>query len=885
MQPALRVVKNHIILPLVDPVAFAKVFPTVKVAPVNGSFIAALPFDVKSVRLLKNRGYNLPSLLGQYNWPGRFAPYEHQKETTDFFVTNPRGYCLSGMGTGKTAAALWATDFLIRQGEIQKCLIVAPLSTLDRVWAQEIFHVLPHRRYHILHGSRAKRLELLKDGKADFYIINHDGIEIVFDILAKRPDINHFIIDECFPAGTKISTPRGELPIEILERGDIINSSWGPMPVTKVFQRSTDRMVRLHFEDGTHVDCTPEHPFATDRGWVKAEETKGTRCLRGSDLCALWKDANRSSVRELEETSGVLQPDVHESGGNCGSYMQIVREALSGAERIFKPQPRNILFDSLWAQGAGHGFDYGGPDVCCVWKAVLGDSGEVEFSPVPLLFADLCAEVGVGEQPEQTDRSQESGQEVEGPPCVEQRNFREKLSDAPADTGADRDVQAKPKGERDGDNSGGINIGSAFAEGVHARIGYSSWKACFRVSDVLQSGLWASSVEDRSGSGRRQSQQSEAPSAGPEEGCEARGVRVVRVENIELRSGERVWNLEVAGPHDYVAEGKVVHNCAVYRNARTKRFRTLFQILNRQGIPRSAWGLTGTPTPNAPTDCFGQLRLLTPERYSGGFRTIQNELMTQVSQFKWVPKPGSAERVYELMQPSIRFALEDCIDLPPTIYQERECALSPQQEKHYKEMARQCFTEIEGKSISAINAGVLLGKLCQASLGIMYDGTGSTVDMDFSPRLKVLKEVIEECDEKVIVFVPYTGALNRFYDELKGTWTVEVVDGGVSAGKRNAIFKAFQETANPRVILAHPGTMAHGLTLTAATTIVWAAPVTSTETFLQANARISRPGQTKTAHIVMLHGSAVERRLYQTLKDRRKLQELVLELAKEGGKR
>jgi len=202
--------------------------------------------------------------------------------------------------------------------------------------------------------------------------------------------------------------------------------------------------------------------------------------------------------------------------------------------------------------------------------------------------------------------------------------------------------------------------------------------------------------------------------------------------------------------------------------------------------------------------------------------------------------------------------------------------------KHYKEMERQCFTEIQGTSISAVNAGVLLGKLCQASLGIMYDGAGGVVDMDFGPRLKVLKEVIEECDEKVIVFVPYTGALNRFYDELKNHWSVEIVDGSVLAGKRNRIFKDFQELPNPRVILAHPGTMAHGLTLTAATTIVWAAPVTSTETFLQANARISRPGQTKTAHIVMLHGSAVERRLYQTLKDRRKLQDLVLELAKEG---
>jgi SNF2 family DNA or RNA helicase len=123
---------------------------------------------------------------------------------------------------------------------------------------------------------------------------------------------------------------------------------------------------------------------------------------------------------------------------------------------------------------------------------------------------------------------------------------------------------------------------------------------------------------------------------------------------------------------------------------------------------------------------------------------------------------------------------------------------------------------------------------------------GTAVDLDCASRIKVLREVIEACNEKVIVFVPFTGALNRFYDEQKGEWTVEIVDGSVAANKRNRIFKDFQTQVNPRIILAHPGTMAHGLTLTAATTIIWAAPVTSTETFLQANARISRPGQIKT---------------------------------------
>ena len=107
-----------------------------------------------------------------------------------------------------------------------------------------------------------------------------------------------------------------------------------------------------------------------------------------------------------------------------------------------------------------------------------------------------------------------------------------------------------------------------------------------------------------------------------------------------------------------------------------------------------------------------------------------------------------------------------------------------------------------------------------------------------------------------------------------------MVDGGVSATKRNKIFKDFQDEKDPHIILAHPGTMAHGLTLTAASTIIWYSPVTSNEIFQQANARIVRPSQTKTTNIVMFSGSQVEQKIYRTLKDRGRLQDLVLELAK-----
>ena len=136
-------------------------------------------------------------------------------------------------------------------------------------------------------------------------------------------------------------------------------------------------------------------------------------------------------------------------------------------------------------------------------------------------------------------------------------------------------------------------------------------------------------------------------------------------------------------------------------------------------------------------------------------------------------------------------------------------------------------------------------------------------------------------DLKVIVFVPLTGALEALAAELRKDWTVEVVHGGTSKTERDRIFSEFQKTPDPRVLVANAATMSHGLTLTAATTIVWYAPVHSNEIYEQACARVRRPGQTRTTVIAHVAGSDMERRVYQRLKDKQSLQGILLDLMKE----
>lgn len=167
--------------------------------------------------------------------------------------------------------------------------------------------------------------------------------------------------------------------------------------------------------------------------------------------------------------------------------------------------------------------------------------------------------------------------------------------------------------------------------------------------------------------------------------------------------------------------------------------------------------------------------------------------------------------------------------------------------------------------------------------GVVYDTEGNEVSIPSNKRLQAVLEVIEETPYKVIVFVPFVSAVNKVAGYLTSKQvSVECIHGGVSKNERDRIFAAFQKSADPRVLVAQPAAMSHGLTLTAASTIVWYAPTTSNETFEQANGRITRPGQKNNQFIVMLEGTSVERKLYDRLRNKQKAQGLLLSLVKES---
>lgn len=505
---------EKLVLNLSNPDRVLTVIPTAKRFTYEGVDLVAVPHRLDETRVLRNLGIAAPSPIKYfYNWPGQFHPFFAQLETAEFLTLNPKAFVLNDLGTGKTLAALWAFDYLRSIGLAKRLLVVSPLSTLERTWADEVFRHFPHLNVNVLYGTKDRRQKML-EGDADVYLINHDGMSVILDELVAK--------------------------------------------------------------DG--IDCV------------------------------------------------------------------------------------------------------------------------------------------------------------------------------------------------------------------------------------------------------------------------------------------------------------VVDEIASFRNQSTRRWKCLSKVIADKAY---VWGMTGTPTPNLPTDAWAQCRLISPERVPRYFGKFRDSTMKQLTQFKWVPREDATAIVAEAMQPAVRFTREQCVDLPECIYQPRHAAMTDDQAKAYKAMLDVLHMEYQGDQVLAVNEAVKLSKLVQIACGVVYGNSETPVLLPCKPRIDAVLEIVEQAATKVIVFVPYKAALANVAAELAkeiGGARVVCVSGDTSKKDRDDIFSLFQSPFGPDVLVAQPAAMSHGLTLVAANTIVWYAPVTSAETYTQANGRITRPGQKHTQFIVNLEGSAVERRIYDRLQGKISLQGLLLDI-------
>lgn len=323
----------------------------------------------------------------------------------------------------------------------------------------------------------------------------------------------------------------------------------------------------------------------------------------------------------------------------------------------------------------------------------------------------------------------------------------------------------------------------------------------------------------------------------------------------------------------------VIDEASAYKNAQTTRWRCMRDIVqNVKGL----WMLTGTPAAQSPVDAYGLAKLINPQGVPKFFGQYRDLVMEQFGLHRWIPRPNADKIVHKALQPAIRFEKSQCLDLPPITYLTREAPMSIQQRKYYEILRKDLLIETAGENISAVNAAAKVVKLVQISCGAAYTDNREVVDFDVSPRLAVVEEVISEASNKVLVFVPFSHTIALLHNHLnKKNIPNEIIDGSVSVNKRTDIVSRFQAMPTTKVLIIQPQAASHGLTLTAADTIIWYAPITSVETYLQANARIDRPGQKNPMTVVHIRSSPIERKLYSMLQTGVKEHSKIVELYKE----
>ena len=345
---------------------------------------------------------------------------------------------------------------------------------------------------------------------------------------------------------------------------------------------------------------------------------------------------------------------------------------------------------------------------------------------------------------------------------------------------------------------------------------------------------------------------------------------IINYDGVEIVS-EEIAN----GSFDLIVVDEATH----YKNSQSKRWKTLNKLINDDTW---LWLMTGTPAAQSPLDAYGLAKLINPANVPRFFGSFRDMVMRKITQFRWIVKPEATDLVFNVLQPAIRFTKDECLDLPDMTYVKRKVELTRQQQKYYDMLKKKLVMRVGDDEVSAVNAAVIMNKLLQISAGAVYTDDGDTLEFDIKHRYKVLREVIDESSQKVLIFVPFKHTIDILTDKLRNDGiTTEVIRGDVPVARRTDIFKRFQTTNDPRVLVIQPQSAAHGVTLTAANTVVWWGPTPSLETYAQANARVHRSGQKHPCTVVQLQGSAVEKRVYSLLDNRIDAHTKMIDLYKE----
>lgn len=843
----------YLVMNPADPSVLTSIIPGTTPVQAWGHKLWAVPHTLDAVRVLRNLGAPAPSpILARYGWAGRYAPFFAQRETAAFMTLNRRCFVLNDMGCVDAD-----TEYLSPTG-----------------WA---------------------RIADYQGGQVGQYVPETGAVEFVEPAeYVKRP------CDDMFRVKTKYGIDQLLSP----EHRVLLEAKGAPG------KRETISAAELYARQEMWVQDDQMPKSRTRIGWAKAAIPVTFRAPGGSGLPmtnaqirlqvaviadAHFPDNTLRCVVRLKKTRKVARLRQLLAAAEVAYKERAVTEGTAAGYTVFSfdSPTGDKVFGAGWWQCTPEQLAVVADEVMHWDGSISDDKPSSRFSTLQKESADFVqyAFAGTGKTARVTSAMRDGKHEYN----VQVRDNGAPLQLASLSSTGQRHRVVEPWTSPDGFKYCFVvpstyllfrRNGCVFASGNTGKTLASLWAFDYlRSIGVLKriiifaplstlDAVWGSEVMMNFPHLRYTVLHAE---------------RRRRLKLLESDFDVYIVNhdgAKIVGP---ALQSRPDINCVLidelsaFRNHSTDRFKVMSKIA--APADRWVWGMGASPRPNEPADVWAQVRIVNPGAITPYFKRFKEQTMRQVTAFKWEAKETATEIVRQVMQPAIRFSRADCVDLPPTTWQYRTVELTQEQRAAYDQMRRSLKLEYESGAARAVNEADKAMKLVQIACGAVTSATedDEPVVIPNANRLAVLKEIIEEAAGKVIVFVPFIGGLQVVHKEIAARWPAALVYGATPRDERTDIFHRFQHGSaeNLRVIVANPKVMSHGLTLTAADTIVWFAPTVSYETFDQANHRIIRPSQTKNTLIVMLEGTPVERKIYARNRQREAGQLAFLDLVED----
>ena len=265
--------------------------------------------------------------------------------------------------------------------------------------------------------------------------------------------------------------------------------------------------------------------------------------------------------------------------------------------------------------------------------------------------------------------------------------------------------------------------------------------------------------------------------------------------------------------------------------------------------------LTGSPVTNSPLDLFSQCQFLDPwlldhssyYTFRARYSVMKSINLGSRSVNVVVGYRNLSELSEKIQSFSERVLKDDCLDLPKKTYMKRMVTMTGPQEKVYKEMKKYAVAQLDGKEVTTSTVMVQLMRLHQITCGHFTADDGTVQEIPCR-RVDELLDILDEVEGKVVIWSHYQKDVQRIIKEIKKRFGDEsVVDyyGLTPADERQNNIKKFQENNKCRFFVGTTQTGGYGITLTAASTMIYFSNGYDLEKRQQSEARIDRIGQEK----------------------------------------